>query len=61
MEILADGAAIALLSGVVLEQVSEHLGIGEVVDSYYLVTLCAEHLSESKTSDTAKAVNCNFY
>ena len=26
-----------------------------------LVTLSAKHLSESKTTDTAKAVDCNFY
>ncbi len=61
VQILADGAAIALLSGVILEQVSEHFGIGQVVDSHNLITLCAEHLTESQTADTTKTVNSNFY
>jgi hypothetical protein len=52
---------VATLSGVVLEQVSEHGGLGQVVDSNDLVTLSAEHLTESQTADTAKAINSNFY
>ena len=61
VEILTDGAAVTLLSGVVLEQVSEHGGSGKIVDRYYLVTLSAEHLSERKTTNAAEAVDCNFY
>ena len=60
VSVLADLAAVSALSGIVLEKVSEHLGIGKVVDGNYLISLCAEHLTESKTSDTAKAVNSNF-
>ena len=52
---------ITTLSGVVLEKMSEHRSLGKIVDSYDIVALCAEHLSESKTSDTAEAVNCNLY
>ena len=44
-----------------LEQVSKHLGAGQVVDSDNLIALCAEHLAECETTDTAKAVNSNFY
>ena len=33
---------------------------GQVVDSDNLITLSAEHLTESQTADTAKTVNCNF-
>ena len=32
----------------------------EVVDSYYIVTLSAEHLTECETADTTETVNCNF-
>jgi hypothetical protein len=52
---------VTTLSGVVLEKVSEHGRLGEVVDSYDLVTLCAEHLTECETTDTAESVNSNFY
>jgi hypothetical protein len=51
---------VTTLSGVVLEKMSKHGSLGKVVDSNDLVTLSAEHLSESKTSDTAEAVNSNF-
>jgi hypothetical protein len=51
---------VTTLSGVVLKKMSEHRSLGKVVDSYDIVTLCAEHLSESKTSDTAEAVDCNL-
>jgi hypothetical protein len=51
---------VTTLSGVVLEKVSKHRGLGEVVDSYDFVTLSTEHLTECETTDTAKAVNSNF-
>ena len=56
----ADLAAVAALSGIVLKKMSKHFRIGKVVDRNYLVALCAEHLSERKTTDTAEAVNSNF-
>ena len=61
VQTLADNAAVTLLSCVVLEQVCEHSRVGEVVDSNYIITLGAEHLTESQTTDTAKAVDSNFY
>jgi len=60
VQILADLADVAALSGVVLEQVSQHSGAGQIIDGNYFVAFGAEHLSESQTSDTAKAINRNF-
>ena len=34
---------------------------GKIVDSNDFESLCAEHLTESKTTDTTKSINCNFY
>ena len=48
------------LSGVVLEQMSQHAGAGQIVDCNNLITLCLEHLTESKTADTAKTINSYF-
>ena len=61
VSVLANLSAVAALSGVVLEKVSEHLRLGEVVDSDNLVALCAEHLPEGKAADSAESVNSNFY
>ena len=61
VKVLADSAAVAALSGIILEKVSEHLRLGKVVDSYYLIALCTEHLTECETADTAETVDCNFY
>ena len=61
VQTLADNTAVTLLGGVVLQQVCEHSGVGQVIDSNYLITLGTEHLTESQTADTAKAVNSNFY
>ena len=52
---------VTTLSGIVLQKVSEHGSLGQVVDCNDLITLSVEHLTESQTSDTAKAVNGNFY
>ena len=60
MSFFTDLAAVTALSGIVLEKVSEHLGIGKIVDGNYLIALCAEHLSERKTADTTETVNSNF-
>ena len=59
--VFADHAAVALLSGVVLEQMSQHRGAGQVVDSNDVVALGAKHLTESQAADASKAVNCNSY
>ena len=40
---------------------SQHRRVRQIVDRNYFITLCAKHLSESKTSDAAKTVDCNFY
>ncbi len=52
----ADLAAERTLSGIVLQQVSQHLGAGQIVDRDDLVTLSIEHLTESQTTDVAEAV-----
>ena len=44
-------ASVVALRGVVLQQVSEHIGRGEVVDSDDLGALMTEHLTESQTTD----------
>ena len=59
--VLADLSAVAALSGIILEKVSEHFRLSKVVDCYYLVAISVEHLSESKTADSAETINCNFY
>ena len=57
---LTELACETTLSGVVLQKVSQHLRAGQVVDCNYLITLSFEHLAESQTTNTAKAVNCYF-
>ncbi len=54
------GQSILALSGVILQQMSQHLGGSQVVDGDNLVTLSAEHLTESQTTNAAETVNCNF-
>ena len=56
----AEGQSVSALSGVVLQQVSQHLGAGQVVDSDDLEALSTEHLTESQTADTAKTIDSNF-
>ena len=56
-----DFAAIAALSGIILQKMSKHFGIGQIVDGNNLIAFCAEHLSERKTTDSAETVNSNFY
>ena len=58
--VLADDAAVPLLSGVILQEVSQHGGAGEVVDGDDLIPFRAEHLTECETTDAAKTVDCNF-
>ena len=57
--VLADLAAEGALSGIVLQQVSQHLGAGQVVDSDDLVTLSIKHLTESQTANTTKTIDSN--
>ena len=51
---------IVALSRIILQQVSQHLGAGQIVDCHDLVALGAEHLTESQTADSTETVNCNF-
>jgi hypothetical protein len=60
VKILTYLAAVTALSGIILEKVGEHGRLGKVVDSNDLITLSAKHLSERKTTDTAKTINSNF-
>ena len=56
----AEGSGISALRGIVLQQMSQHLGRGQVVDCDNLEALSAEHLTESQTADTAKTIDSNF-
>ena len=58
-EALADLAAERALSSIVLQQVSQHLGAGQVVDCDDLVTLSIKHLTESQTANTTKTIDSN--
>ena len=53
--------SIAALGGILLQQMSQHFGAGQIVDCDDLIALGAEHLAESQAADTAKTVDCNFY
>ena len=53
-------ARVITLSGVVLQEVREHLGGGEVVDGDDVGALMREHLTERQTTDAAEAVNSNL-
>jgi hypothetical protein len=57
----ADVAEVRTLSCIVLEKVSEHFGLCEVVDSNYFVAFSVEHLTECETADTTETINGNFY
>ena len=61
MLVLTDHTAISLLSGVILQQMGQHRGAGQVVDSNDFIAFSAKHLTESKTADPAKTINCNFH
>ena len=50
--VLTDLALERVLSGVVLAQVSQHLGSGQVIDGNNFVALSLKHLTESQTADT---------
>jgi len=54
------GGHIVALGGVVLEQVREHFGGGQIVDGNNFVTFGTEHLTERQTADTTKTIDCNF-
>ena len=60
VQVFADVAAVGTLSGIILQQVGQHSGAGQVVDSDHFIALSAEHLTESQTADTSKTVNRNF-
>ena len=53
-------ARVAALGGVILQQMREHLGAGQVVDGDDFVALSAEHLTESETTDAAESINSNL-
>ena len=61
MKPLADPAAVTALGGIILQQMSKHGGLGQIVDSHDLIALCTEHLTEGQAADTAKTIDCNFY
>ena len=50
---------VGALSSIILEQMSQHLRAGQVVDSDNLITLGVKHLTESQTANAAKAIDRN--
>ena len=58
--VLTDLAQEAALSGVVLQQVSQHRRAGQVVDGHNLVALSLKHLTESQAADAAETIDRNF-
>ena len=52
--------SVSALRGVILQQVSKHLGAGKIVDGNDFKTFSAKHLTERQTTDTTKAIDCNF-
>ena len=58
--VLADLAQERALSSVVLQQVSQHSGAGQIVDGDNFVAVGLKHLTESQTADTAKTIDSNF-
>ena len=60
VQAFADLAAVAALSGIVLQKMCEHGGLRKIVDRNNLITLSAEHLSERQTANAAKTIDCNF-
>ncbi len=49
------------MNRVVFQHVSYVVNIEQVIDSYYFDVISLLGCSENQTSDTAKAVNTNFY
>ena len=60
VKVLTDLTTVTALSCIILKKISEHWRLCQVVDCNYLVALCAKHLSECKTSNTSKTINCDF-
>ena len=46
---------------IILQEMSKHLRACQVVDSNNFITFCFKHLTESQTTNTAKAVNSYIY
>ena len=59
--LLTDDALITTVSGIILQELSQHLRAGQVVDSNNLITGSCEHLTESQTADTAETIDSYFY
>ncbi len=49
------------LSRIVLEKVSKHLRVSQVVDCNNFDSFVFDDLAESQTTNTSKSVNTNFY
>ena len=55
------GQSIGALGGVILQQMRQHLGGGQIVDGDDFVALSTEHLTERETADAAKTIDSNSY
>ncbi len=54
-------SSVSAMSCIILKKICEHLRGGQIVDCNDFISLGIEHLSESKTSNTAKTINCYSY
>ena len=52
---------IAAVRRVVLQKVRQDLGARQVVDRDHLIPLGLKHLTEGKTPNTAKTIDCNSH
>ncbi len=52
--------SISALSGIILQKLSKHFRVGEIVDGNDVIALSFEHLSECETSDAAETIDSNF-
>ncbi len=46
---------------IILQKICEHIRRCKIVDRNNVIAFSLEHLSESKTTDTAKSINCYSY
>ena len=55
------GIFVLALRRIVLQEVSEHLGVREIVDGYDFIALCIKHLTKREAADTSETIDRYFY
>ena len=53
--------SIFTLRRIIFQQMCKHFRRSKVVDCYYLISLCAKHLSECQTANTSESIDRYFY